>query len=237
VTEPERLFRPENELEEALAASAREHDLAPLLGALAEAEVFLPTPEQVPDASGNLPLPTFEREGKTYVPVFTSAAQLARFAPDGTPFVRISGRALATFWPAECSLVFNPGGDLGAVLTPEQVAQVLEAPPPDRALAIGEPREEPEELLEAIRRFAEGRPEIEAAYRGLLVRRGGVPEIVVGLELAPGADETAVIAEAARAAGVESVALVPLRRDAAQSDVARYLLEKTEPFYRRQAAT
>jgi SseB protein N-terminal domain/SseB protein C-terminal domain len=232
VTEPERLFRPENELEEALAASAREHDVAPLLSALAEADVFLPAPEQVPDASGNLQLPTIEHEGTTYVPVFTSAAQLARSAPDGTRFVRIAGRALATFWPPECSLVLNPGGDLGAVLSPEQVAEVLEAPPPDRALAIGEPREEPEELLEAIRRFAEGRPEIEAAYRGLLVRRGGVPENVVGLELTSGADETAVMAEAARAAGVESVALVPLRRDGPQSDVTRFLLERTEPFYR-----
>ena len=109
----------------------------------------------------------------------------------------------------------------------------------DADLLIGEPREEPSEAIEAIRRFAAGRREIRAAYRALLVLRPGTgAEPVIGLELDAGSDGDAVVrdaAEAARAAGIDSLAFVSLDAAAAESPVGRFLRERTAPFYTRAA--
>jgi hypothetical protein len=43
-------------------------------------------------------------------------------------------------------------------------------------------------------------------------------------------------AAAARAAGVDSLALVPLDAGAAESPVGRFLLGRTRPFYTRPAS-
>jgi hypothetical protein len=61
---------------------------------------------------------------------------------------------------------------------------------------------------------------------------------VIGLELDPGSDGEAVVqdaAEAARAAGIDALAFVPLDAGAAESTVGRFLREQTEPFYRRES--
>ncbi len=133
----------------------------------------------------------------------------------------------------------NPGGELGLSLTPEQLAGLATAEPGDSEaeFLIGEPREEPTELLDVIGRFAQERPEVRAAYRALLVRRPGAePEHVIGLELRAGADAQAVIdaaAEAAREAGVERLALQPLQPGVEAGQIGRFLLGKTQPFWSR----
>lgn len=99
-------------------------------------------------------------------------------------------------------------------------------------LLIGEPKEEPVELLDAVRRFAEGRPEIRAAYRALLLHAPAAQEPVIGFALAGDADAAAVIAAAATAArdaGFEQLALLALD----DGPVARFLVERTQPFFTR----
>jgi hypothetical protein len=239
-------FRPENELEDALLSALQEEQADVFLAVLAEAEVYLPAPGPAPDAEqlvtakegDEIPLPVLEHGGERFVPVFTSPTQLLRYLPEGTPYLRLQGRALAAIWPADCRLALNPRGELGLILSPEQVASVKDTPAPQTSgFLIGNPKEEPTELLAAMREFAEARPQIRAAYRGLLVRRPGAPpELVIGLELDAPADAAAIVdaaAEAARAAGVERLALVPLTPGADAGPVGRFLLEQTEPFYAR----
>jgi hypothetical protein len=239
-------FRPENELEDALVTALQEEQPDAFLAALAEAEVYLPAPGPAPDGErlvtaqvgDEIPLPLLEQGGERFIPVFSSPKQLLRYVPEGTPYLRLSGRALALIWPADCSLALNPRGELGLVLSPEQVAAVKDAPERGGSgFLIGEPKEEPRALLEAMRAFAAARPQVRAAYRGLLVRRTGAqPEPVIGLELDPRADAALIIdaaAEAARGAGVERLALVPLQPGVDAGRVGRFLLEQTEPFYAR----
>jgi hypothetical protein len=106
----------------------------------------------------------------------------------------------------------------------------------DSELLVGEPREEPTAVLDAIGAFAATRDDVRAAYRGLLVRRpGSETEPVVGLELDDDADPATVIeaaAEAARDAGIERLALVPIGDG---GPVARFLVEQTQPFWSREA--
>ncbi|HEY1367498.1 MAG TPA: enhanced serine sensitivity protein SseB C-terminal domain-containing protein [Gaiellaceae bacterium] len=247
----ERLFQPQNELEEVLLDAARTGDVEELLGVLSRTDLYVPTPTAGPaeeqrveaQAGDELPLPLLERAGVKYVVAYTSQTQLARVPAAGTGYMRIDGAALAAVVPAELALVLNPGGDLGITIRPDQLAELRERdvepePDPDeQGFLVGEPREEPVELLAVIQGFGERTEAVEAAYRGLLLRRhGGVPEPVIGLQLAEGADETAVIeaaAHAAREAGIDALALVPIRPGTDAGAVARFLVERTEPFYVR----
>jgi hypothetical protein len=231
------LFRPVNALEDALLAARDTGDVGRLLRRLATEDVYIPAPdEQPPD---ELSLPVIEVDGVTLVPVFTSLTQLARFRPTGGPYVRIGGAALAEIAQSDLGVAINPGGELGLPLTRGQLEE-LRGPAPDEEgpeFLIGEPREEPTELLDAIRRFADDRPEVLAAYRALLVRRPGEEaEPVVGLQLLPGADARPAVdaaAEAAQDAGIDRLALLPLQEGTDPGEVGRFLVERTQPFWTR----
>ena len=241
-------LKPDNPLEDALLAARESGDLDHLLVTLALADVFIPSAEPGPDeetrvtakAGEQLALPVIELDGNSFVPVFTSVTQLERFRPEGGGYMRIHGRALSAIAPPDVGVAVNPGGDLSLALTPEQLAGLATAEPGDSEAEylIGQPREEPTELLDAMARFAEGRPQVQAAYRALLVRRRAAePEHVIGLELRPGADAQPVIdaaAEAAREAGVERLALLPLQPGVEAGQIGRFLLGKTEPFWSRE---
>jgi hypothetical protein len=244
------LFRPENALEEALVTAKQVDDVEALLLAFADAEVFVPSApagpaEEQPVLAGlgdAVALPVIESGIDRFVPVFSSLRQLGLARPAGGGYLRFSGRSLVEIWPAGLSLVLNPGGEFGLVLGAEQVVSVRDLPPPAEAEAsfmIGEPKMEPVEVLAAVSAFAKRRPEVLAAYRGLFVRSPGfAPEPVVGLELAGNADREAIIeaaAEAAREAGIDALALLALDASEDGSPVARFLLERTQPFYRRLA--
>jgi hypothetical protein len=219
-------IRAENALEQAIVAALGGDEKA-LLRALAGTEVFVPRHGDE--------VPVVELERVRYVTAFSSLARLAAFLPDGGDYVALQGRGLAEIVPAGCRVALNPGSDVGLPLSPEQVASLRDIPEDvDEAdLLIGEPREEPEAVLESIRGFAETRPEVRAVYRGLLLRAGS-PEPVVGFDLDPGTDAAALLDDAGRAArdgGVEQLALLSL---ADGGPVARFLLERTKPFYVRR---
>jgi hypothetical protein len=233
--------RTENALEEALLAARRRSDVEPLLPVLADADVYLPAPGRAASGVRGVPLALVESGGRPFVPVFSSLAALARYRPEGGGYLRLSGRALAEAVPDGYPVVLDPGSELAAPLHPGDLARLREVPPREGEAAdflIGEPREEPEEAVEAIRRFAAGRPDVLAAYRALLVLRPGTEaEPVIGLELDAGSDGDAIVrdaAEATRTSGVEALALVPFDADSSAGPVARFLRERTEPFYRRE---
>jgi SseB protein C-terminal domain/SseB protein N-terminal domain len=236
------LARAENALEVALLAARRRSDVEPLLPVLADADVYLPTPARATSDVRDVPLALVHGGGEPFVPVFSSLAALARYRPEGGGYLRLSGRALAEAVPDGYAVVLDPGSDLAVPLRPDDLARLRDVPrrEGDADLLIGEPREEPSAAIEAIRRFAAGRREIRAAYRALLVLRPGTEaEPVIGLELDAGWDGDAVVrdaAEAARAAGIDALALVTLDAGAAASPIGRFLLGRTKPFYTRAAA-
>ena len=243
------VFRPENALEEAMLHAYERDDVDALLRALSLADVYLPS-DEAPGSDAEeertlgegdeLALPTIEGpDGLTYVPVFSSLAQLERV--DAPGYGRLRGRALACVLPPDLGLALNPGGELGLPLPPEQVARLAHEPAAESGEAgylIGEPKEEPTELLDAVRRFAESRTDIRALYRALIVRAPGASgENVVGLELDAGADPDAVVdaaADAVRGSGVERAGFLPLAVGLEAGAVGRFMLERTEPFWTRR---
>jgi hypothetical protein len=174
------------------------------------------------------------------IPVFSSMVQLLRYVPEGTAYLRARGRDLASLWPEDAWMALNPRGDLGTMLTPEQVRGLggtIRPPEAGQAgVVVGEPEEEPRALLEVIELYCRRTPEVRAAYRALLRPEEGGTQVVIGLEVDDGAEWDRIrrtVSEAARESGVASFALVPVRADR-PGTVARYLIERTEPFYRRE---
>jgi len=230
------LFRAENGLEQALAAAFAAGDRAALLAAVAEHLLYVPT--TAPGAEGaRLELAAVERDGRHYVPAFSSLERLERSRPEGGGYVALAGKALASAWPIGFRLVLNPGAAPGTVLEEEEIGRLaVVAVDSEDGFAFGEPAVETPELLEAIRGFASTRPEIQAAHRGLLVHESRVPEPIVALVLEPDADRDAVVreaSEAARTAGVETLALVPVLVGEDGGPLVELMLERTEPFYVR----
>lgn len=171
---------PENELEEAmLAASRGQRDQASFLAALGGAELLLPKAQGVdtgslPGPSETLELPLFERDGRHYVPAFTSLRQLRLALPGGGGYYALPARALAESWAPEHWLAINPGGELGLPLSPREVAALSSRPGVEPVplglgtkVVLGDPAQEPTLLLQALSELARRHPQVEAAYRYL----------------------------------------------------------------------
>jgi hypothetical protein len=240
------LFLPSNELEESLLAAFRARDRDALLGALAGGELFLPAPEApaggerlvLAGEGAELPLPFVEHDGTRYLAAFSSAEQVLRFAPAGSAYVRLRGASLAAVAPPKTPLVLNPGGEIGVTLTADEVSKLRSATAVrSRGFAIGEPKEEPVELLDALSRFADESGGVVAAYRALLVHHpDATEEFAVGFELRDGVDAPALLAgaaECARAVGFENVGFVVLGDGRPAGRVDAFLVEHTRPFYTR----
>lgn len=119
--------------------------------------------------------------------------ELLRFVPEGTPFVGAAIRGLSEVWDINHTMVINPNGNLGTVLSPirgegparnpgtglvgnaESVDTVLEP-------LSGLPRPLEKPVIAHLR----ADPDVERAYAALLRQRGiEQPRVVVGLQVGP----------------------------------------------------
>jgi hypothetical protein len=239
--DPAGVIEPANPLEEALLAASRGGDAGEFLDALRDHEVLVPyedpPAEERPLEEGDeVALPLIEREGARYVPVFTSPEQMAIGAPNIPRALRLTGLSLARVWPAGVGMAINPGAELGVALPEDTVRGLLggvdERIPAGTTLKIGAPTHEPETAWQALRAWAAGRPEVLAAHRAVVIAEGPDERahLMVGLELAPGADVEALCRAAAEAVG-GGIGVTPVERDG--DPISDWMLEHDEPVYRR----
>jgi hypothetical protein len=109
-------------VETAIAEGMASGDTDAVLRAVASIEVMVPqtggSADGMPD--GSLSLPVIERDGTSYVPVFTSEATMKKAAPDIDGAVSVPVAALGASWPSdELWLAVNPGTEGGLTLPPE----------------------------------------------------------------------------------------------------------------------
>nr|AIW80486.1 SseB protein [uncultured bacterium] len=175
-------------------------------------DVYLPTNEEQA-------LPFVETEAGRCVPVFSSLEALEAYRPEGGPYVRMPREALPVVCPADVGVLLD-----GSVALSVDAAAELTKP------LVGEPSEEPVELLDALRAFCSTRDGVRAAYRASVVPTAGPPVIAVGFDVDDGVDELALLEETAQAIGDERLVLAPLREG---GELARYLRERTLPFWTR----
>jgi hypothetical protein len=176
--------------------------------------VYLPTDEQNA-------LPFAETAGGRCVPVFSSLEALQHYRPEGGRYLRLPREALTVLCPDGVGVLLD-----GRVALTSAAASALTSP------LVGEPREEPEELLAVTRAFASTRSDIRSVLRAEVVPPAGVPAICIGFETDDKVDERAILEEAAAviAERFGDVLLVPLREG---GELARFLRENTVPVWTR----
>ena len=99
-------------------------------------------------------------------------------------------------------------------------------------LRVGLPAEEPPGLRDLVAAWAHPRTDVVAVHHALVQgERDPDPLLVLGLELAPGADAAAAVDACVRdLAGFAAVAVTP---DAA-GPVVRFMRDRDDPLYRRR---
>jgi hypothetical protein len=227
-------FTPENPLEEVLLAASRgDADPVAFLEALRDSSVLVPceqtgTPDEVT-------FPVIEHQGRPYVPLYTSRVQVDKGAPEQEGWLKLTGADLArTMTDEETGLAVNPGGDIGVAIPPDAVAALRGAAeqrfPAGSNVRIGLPAQEPPQLREVITAWASSQPEVLAVHHALVQgEHDPDPTLVLGLQIAPGADPAAAIDAAVK--NLPGVAAVVLD-DEATDPVSGFMRERDAPLYR-----
>jgi hypothetical protein len=222
----------EPSLEELMAgAAAGRVPEARFLAALHAADVVLPRPPGQNGLVAGEPvdLPVVTIRGREAVPVFTSPEQLGRLVP-GAPHVLIAMRSLQAMLPAELALVVNPHAELSRLLAPEEVAALPGAPPG----RVGAPAEEQPAVLDAVAAWAAATPGVAAAYRAAVAEPSG-ERLTIGLDPTPGTTAEALLDAAGTLAPPADAPFALLVIDrTAPGPIERFMLERTEPFWRRE---
>jgi hypothetical protein len=240
-------FTPQNPVEVMMVeAHAGRMSMSALMTALLTSPVHLVPGD---DSDGDeLSLAAREgRDGGLYIPAFTARSRLERFSgSDRSASVPL--RDLAASWPAEVSLVIDPGDPVELVLPGQDFRRIAggrepggeQTVPGGTSVMIGDPADEPEAVLAAVALTCSGRPEVIAAYRAQLHvdRAGERPHLAIGLVVdAPSEDHDELrreVARSATAAGADQVSVVVLDSVAEGDAVAAYMLEQTRPFFSRE---
>ncbi len=230
-------------LEEALAGAKGPREV---IEALQGSEVLVPKPppDGDPAESGlNLPLISTPDGGQA-IPLFSSLERLAATATVETAYFRIPFVALAEDWPAGVAAVINPGDPHEFRFWPTKDGDGGSGRsvtvPADTPVFVGDPADEPIELLAALTRFFAGESEVAEAYRAqvFIEAPGEVPHLAVGLRFDDrGGDDSLLQRTAAISSEVtdEPMSFLLLDRNTASDDpVAEYMIEQTAPFYRRE---
>jgi hypothetical protein len=241
-------FAPENALEEIMVeAHAGRTPMTAFMTALLSAPVYLEAGEG--SEGTELDLAAVEgRDGRRYIPAFTARSRLERFGGGGRA-VSVPLRELAASWPADVSLVIDPGDPVELVLPGPELRRIAEGAEPGgeqevpagTSVMIGDPAEEPTAMLEAVAEVCAEHPEVAAAYRVQLHidRPGERPHVAIGLVVDRSAGDTEPlrrrVAERATAAGAEQVSVVIVDPREHGDAIAAYMLERTEPFFTRPA--
>jgi hypothetical protein len=152
----------------------------------------------------------------------------------------MTGSELAEVWPDGVDMVLNPGGEVGTVISEAEVRSQLIGSgslhdyelAADTEIQIGQPEPEPATLLAPLRTLAGDIAEVTALYRAVIRPSDGSrpPALLVGVQAAdPGADVDALMQRLAAGAGPG----VFLQAIAEDDPVSSWMLEQTEPFFRR----
>lgn len=238
---------PANEVEQALLTASRSPQrTGPLLAALRQGSLWVPTTDD-PTPDRQATLYSLEVEGVPHTVVFTSLEQLDRWR-SGAPHLVAPTESFVASLPATVGLAVNPGGDLGLPLSPEQLDELRPARrvvPAGTRIRVGEPAQEPDEVLAQVAYALGDVPGVSAARRAWVQIADSAPSLAVGLELgaplAPRADADAAdvllgtVREAlddvlARSRPGFAIDLVLLAD--AEDPISAWMLAHAEPFYR-----
>lgn len=247
---------PANRLEEVLSAAYRDPGHRPeFYRLLLDCDLFVigettrqEPGEYVAGSDGEkVSIAGWKRDGKTLLPVFTSLERLTESVSHPAKYLQLNGRVLFELLDPQATVLLNPGCGVAKELAPDEVKALLDGTlfdlpdmeriPPGSPVLLAEPLEIPQALIGALRTLFAKHADIQAAFLAQiqLPQTQEPPHLLVGL-LGDG-DVRPVIAEANLVAKNlikpgEPIDFLDIGADAASLS----LMEKTKPFYTRNAA-
>lgn len=178
-------------------------------------------------------LAVMQVDGHQLVPLFTSpemlqaATQAPSFAP---PFA-----GLLDLLPGGVGMIVNPGSDVSVTITADDLSLVRTSGVPEPVGAsrmyIGDPADEPVELLAALSRTARGIAAVRELRRAWVSVDGAAPGLVVGVDIDPDNDDVrlVVLDTLRRATPADSVVDLVFAND--RGAVIEWMWANTETFY------
>ena len=201
---PDATFVPVNELELLLVAAMTDASARPAFyRGLLEHQLFFinegsPPPRDVSRMAKpgeTFSVRSIEFEGKLYVPIFTSENRISAVVNREVGYLGMNGRSLLEMFRTS-DLMLNPGSPCGKILSKDEVEAVLSGSifeprsekrtiPDGAMIQMGQPKEYPHRLVNALcERFA-AMHEVAAAYLALVVIHNSddeSPHIMIGIE-------------------------------------------------------
>ena len=246
-------FEPSNPLEESMLRASKDAAHRPqFYKDFLSAPIFVIQAGPVPEKAGMTKLeagqtvsfPNMEKNGKSYIPIFTSLQELRRALKSEAAYLSLNAREFLTLTKG-ADLLLNPMSELGKEFPKEEVAALLDGSmwqPESRIVVdkpqqvmIGQPKDYPTELVEALSRYFKKESRVKRAYVAHYFNpaTGEPPHTLVGIE-ASGDWDSVIGGIGVVAKGVmvpnPPIDFMPLTGD---EGVQGYL-KKLKPFYERK---
>lgn len=246
-------FAVQNALEVALlAASVEAAEIPGFYKALMESQLYFiqegPLPDGprdvILDAGRTFEVRDFEHDGVRYTPVFSSVARIQEWISEEVGYVGMDAMELFEIMRESC-LFLNPGSKYGKELLPHEIRSILDgsilAPSHTHVVEestevmIGQPADYPRHLTDALKRFFRSKRRVRAAYLAHFIdpSRDPHPHTLIGLDVEGGYLEVVGEAGAVLGAVARDTDIVDFI-EIDDSDISRYMVEETEPFYRKK---
>jgi type III secretion system (T3SS) SseB-like protein len=223
-------------LQETLAAlHAGQVSLADVREVLRQSDVLVPKPTGTESSQSSVTLPVIDYEEAPTVPLFSSLETFSAAAREGAGYVAIAFEGLMPAWPEGVGAVFDPGQPWALHVSSNAMKEPAPIQPGERSeVLVGEPTVEPVALLEQLSRHLRTLPQVQAAWRALIVLEGPgeLPHLAIGLGLVDGAEGQAALERVGAFAATVVDGPLDLLIVEEGDPVADYMLE-LEPFYRR----
>lgn len=253
------IFKPANQLEEALVAACTEPSARPeFYRLLLESDLFLLTPD-APEESGKRTLKEsemvsfvdFNGPNGLFLPIFSSQERLQEAVNKMDRvygFLVLRGKDLFPLLLQHSRpAVLNPGAAYGKELTPDEIRSLADGSVTNHErrviqkatqVLIGQPAKHPAELVANLQKLFGKYPSVRAAYLGWIHDPASEdpPHLIVGIEC------EGEMQSITQAAGITSQGLLGsgefvdfIRVEDGQGSLDSYFKGQTKPFYKATA--
>lgn len=248
-------FDPQNDLERALMRAANDPAARPhFYQTLLESDLY--AIQQGIEAPGEhttttlgegqtLHIASMQNDGKEYLVMFTSVPRISAVVREEVSYIGMNARELLTLTRG-ADIALNPGSEYGKIFTAHEVAVILgeelgaerRTTEEDTEVMIGQPRNYPRELADALTRFFERRKEVRRAWIAHFYNPADkAPPHTLLVVDAETEDWDALSRDIGTVAGGVTLADPPLdvMPFSMKSGLADYFLKESKPFFERKA--
>jgi type III secretion system (T3SS) SseB-like protein len=190
-----------------------------------------------------LHIQSFERDGRTWLPIFSSLERLEHYIRNDSNYLQLHAKDFFEITRG-AHVILNPGSPYGKEFLPEEIEQLLDGSifkplqtyttPKDTQVLIGQPAVYPNELVRVLSAYFEKNPHVHKAYLVQYFNQEAdeKPHLLIGIE--GKGDWQQVVGDAGMIAseviGTGEV-IDFMRLD--QSGLSKSIIRQTKPFYQR----